>query len=193
MCKGFALALLVAALTITAQAQSLSGIKLGDAPNVLEKLNLESVAHEEQGAIKTVKFLLTNGNELSVTYNSRENRVIYIEQDWTFKPQGAATDIPAFKFGTTTLEDIRRVKGSNGFCWKNYSDKPHSRSAYHVQRLPFSLLLLFSAESLYWSTAPISIIPPSHSRPYSRTVLLLLRDGWAANSNRMSARTALCR
>jgi hypothetical protein len=78
--SGFGLTLLVAGTA--AQSQSLWGIKVGDPPSVLEKINLEPLFREGTGPIKIVKYRLANGNELSVIYNSRENRIIYIENDW---------------------------------------------------------------------------------------------------------------
>lgn len=137
--KALLLALALAAPFTSAQAQSLSGIKVGDPPSVLEKLNLEPLATEEHGAMKVVKFKLPNGNELSVT--SRENRIIYIENDWSLRPEGAATDISGFKFGLTTLEEIRRVNGSNGFNWKStlmqrVEDRIVTFNAYHIKGKP---------------------------------------------------------
>jgi hypothetical protein len=82
------------------KAFTFAAIFVGDAPSILEKLNLESLARQGRGAIKMVKFRLANGNELSVTYNCRENRIIYVEDDWPFRPEGATTDIPPFKFGS---------------------------------------------------------------------------------------------
>lgn len=135
------MALTVTLLFSTAFAQSLSGIKVGDSSTVLEKLNLEPLFMEGHGAIKMVKYRLANGNELSVTYNSRENRIIYIENDWSLKPEGFATDLPAFKFGITTLADIRRVNGSNGFSWKSMAmnrteDQLVTFNAYEIKGKP---------------------------------------------------------
>jgi len=150
--------LLTLAFTFTllcsiASAQSLSGIKIGDAPSVLEKLNLEPLAREGHGAIKMVKFKLANGNELSVTYNSRENRIIYVQNDWSLKPEGAATDILAFKFGVTTLEDIRRINGSNGFSWKSHAmyrteDQIIAFNAYEIKGRPNQVAVFVTSLSI---------------------------------------------
>jgi hypothetical protein len=153
MRRAFALALALAVPAPFAQAQSLSGIKIGDAPSVLEKMNLEPLAREGRGAIKMVKYKLANGNELSVTYNSRENRVIYIEDDWSLKPEGAATDIPAIKFGVTTLEDIRRVNGSNGFSWKSTAmnrteDQLVTFNAYEIKGKPNQVAVFVTSLSI---------------------------------------------
>ena len=55
MRRAFALALALAVPAPFAQAQSLSGIKVGDAPSVLEKINLEPLSREGRGDIKMVK------------------------------------------------------------------------------------------------------------------------------------------
>lgn len=151
--KASVLALALAVLFTSAQAQSLSGIKVGDPPSVLEKLNLEPLAREEHGAMKVMKFRLPNGNELSVTYNSQENRIIYIENDWSMRPEGTATDIPAFKFGVTTLEEIRRVNGSNGFNWKStvmqqIEDRIVTFNAYQIKGKPNQVAVFVTGVSV---------------------------------------------
>jgi hypothetical protein len=122
-------------------AQSLGGISIGDPPAVLERVNLETIARAGTGAMKTVKYKLANGNELSVTYNSRANRILYVESDWNITPDAAATDFPGFKFGNTTLEDIRRVTGSNGFSYQSNAmskaeGKIRAFNCYEVRNKP---------------------------------------------------------
>ena len=153
MRRAFALALALAVPVTAATAQSLSGIKVGDAPSVLEKIKLEPLSREERGAIKMVKYGLANGDELSVTYNSRENRIIYIEDDWSLKPEGAATDIPAFKFGVTTLADIRQINGSNGFSWKSTAmnrteDQLVTFNAYEIKGKPHQIAVFVTSLSI---------------------------------------------
>lgn len=115
----FASAFLLVVFASASLAQSIAGIKAGDPPSVLESLNLEPVAREGSGAMKIVKYKLANGNEVSVTYNSRANRILYVESDWNGKPNATATNFPGFKFGITTLGDIRRVNGNNGFSYRS--------------------------------------------------------------------------
>jgi hypothetical protein len=112
-------AVFVLVLTLPATfAQDIAGIHVGDSPNVLQKLGLKPIATEDQDPKKTVKYKLASSNELSVTYDSRANRIVYIESDWSEDTKAAETDFPGFKFGSTTLEDIRRTNGSNGFSYQ---------------------------------------------------------------------------
>lgn len=69
--------------------------------------------------MESVKFTLANGNELSVTYDDSANRIVYLECDWNRNSDSAKSDFPGFIFGTTTLEEIRRTNGSNGFSYKS--------------------------------------------------------------------------
>ena len=155
MTKLFTLAFTLTLLCSIASAQSLSGIRVGDSPTVLEKLNLQALAREGRGPIKTVKYRRANGNELSVTFNTSANRISYIEADWnpSLKPEGAASDIPAFKFGVTTLEDIRRVNGSNGFSWRSRAmmdtdTEIISFNAYEIEGKPNQVAVFVTSLSI---------------------------------------------
>ena len=113
----FVIALIVLILP-KASGQSISGIHVGDSRTAVEGLKLKSTAKENQGSTEATKYKLANGNELSVTLDTQKNRVVYIEVDWNKNPEGAASDFPGLKFGLSTLEDIRKVDGSNGFSYQ---------------------------------------------------------------------------
>jgi hypothetical protein len=100
-------------------AQSVSGIHIGEPVNALDTLKLEPTAKEKMGSMESVKYRLVNRNELSVTYDGRANRIVYLECDWNRNSDGAASDFPGFTFGSTTLEEIRKINGSNGFSYKS--------------------------------------------------------------------------
>lgn len=51
-------------------------------------------------------------------HESPAGRIVYLECDWNRNAEGVATDFPGFKFGVTTLEEIRIANGSNGFSYK---------------------------------------------------------------------------
>jgi hypothetical protein len=101
-----------------ALGQSISGLHVGDSRTAVEGLKLKSIAKENQGSTETTKFRLANGIDLSVTLDIRKNRIVYIETDWNQTPEGAASDFPGLKFGSSTLEDIRKTNGSNGFSYR---------------------------------------------------------------------------
>jgi hypothetical protein len=119
MFKSFVLALALGMLSSISLGQSIAGIHNGDPSSVLDKLNLQPTARDRIGSMDTVKYRLGNGNELSVTHESPAGRIVYLECDWNRNAESIATDFPGFKFGVTTLEQIRIAKGSNGFSYKS--------------------------------------------------------------------------
>jgi len=64
------------------------------------------------------KWVLPNGNELSVTTNSN-GQIVYLESDSSSKNDDPACDLPGLHFGLTTLSELRNRFGSNGFGFKN--------------------------------------------------------------------------
>jgi len=121
MFKSFVLALALGMLSSISLAQSIAGIHIGDPSSVLDKLNLKPTARDRIGSMDTVKYKLDNGNELSVTHESLAGRIVYLECDWNRNAESVATDFPGFKFGVTTLEEIRIANGSNGFSYKSHA------------------------------------------------------------------------
>jgi hypothetical protein len=119
MSKVLVLTLLLTVFVSISFAQSIAGIRVGDNVSVLDKLNLKPTAREHLGSTDTVKYKLANGNDLSVSYGSPAGRIVYVECDWNRSPEGANTDFPDFKFGVTTLEEIRIANGSNGFSYRS--------------------------------------------------------------------------
>jgi hypothetical protein len=60
---------------------------------------------------------LPNGNSLSVTVD-KNGKVAYIESDWNGKGDDPESDLPGLRFGRTTLAELRKKFGSNGFGYK---------------------------------------------------------------------------
>ncbi len=147
----------LAVLAPTSFAQAIAGIHVGDPASVLEKLNLEFVARARLGSMKVVKYRLADGNEVSVTYASRTNRIVYIECDWNQEPESAESDFPSFKFGVTTLDDIDRANGSNGFSYQSRAmvkseafenqgeGKLVAFNAYSIKNKPGSVVVFMTA------------------------------------------------
>lgn len=73
---------------------------------------------EPAGSFVASKWHLPSGNDLSVTSAPATGKIVYIETDWGGDPASAATDVSGLQFGTTTLADIRKKFGSNGFGFK---------------------------------------------------------------------------
>jgi hypothetical protein len=138
--------LLVLSVATSAHAQSLAGVKLGAAPITLETLPMKPTVREGNGVEKVTKFKLPNGNNLSVTYDSKANKIRYIELDWNNTPQATNTGVGELFFGQTTLNDIRKRNGSNGFAWKRVV--MHQRgeqmimfNAYEVRNKPGAIVV----------------------------------------------------
>ena len=150
MSKSLVLALAFTTLASSSFAQSISGIHVGEPANVLEKLNLKPTARDRMGSMDTVKYKLANGNELSVTYESPQGRIVYLECDWGKNPESAITDFPGFKFGITTLEKIRAANGSNGFSYKSNAmnsagDQLFTFNAYNIEGKPGQVVVFVTA------------------------------------------------
>jgi hypothetical protein len=102
----------------SAQAQSLSGIKVGEAISSASKLAArplpsKSVApHEEQ------RWKLPDGNRLAVAADPETKRIVYAEKRWGGGASGKPADFPGFAYGETTLADIRAHAQNNGFAFK---------------------------------------------------------------------------
>ena len=106
---------LLASFAVDASAQSLGGVSLTKPASSLNALPA-AIAREGKGAIKTHKYQLESGDTLSVTYSSRANRILFVEQDWSGNGP-TVSHVGPFKFGLTTLQDIRQLNGSNGLGW----------------------------------------------------------------------------
>jgi len=75
------------------------------------------MARNGDGKIKMTKWRLASGNELSVTYDSEQDRILYAELDWDFKPGSVDSGIAGLRFGASTLEHVRKKFNSNGFSY----------------------------------------------------------------------------
>ncbi|MCB7481613.1 hypothetical protein [Christiangramia sediminis] len=92
---------------------SMLGIELNDTRESVENLNLPVVG-EEPGMIK---YRTKNGNDFSVTF--KNERVVYMENDWLLEEEGKEPLFTEFTFGKTSIADIRNEFGSNGFTYSN--------------------------------------------------------------------------
>jgi hypothetical protein len=105
------------ALACAAQAQSLSGLHIGD--NVGQTASLGPAADKGQyKEYAAQRWKLANGNKLSVS-SKADGTIAYIESDWGHESAGGSAGLFGFVFGQTTLNDIRKKLGSNGMAFKN--------------------------------------------------------------------------
>jgi hypothetical protein len=104
------------AVSIGAHSQSLSSFKIGDPSSKLSSLG-KPTASDDRNGMTVRRWLLPNGNELAVTTNA-SGQIIYIEADWNPGANtDSACDLPGLRFGTTTLTELRKRFGSNGFAF----------------------------------------------------------------------------
>lgn len=112
--------LLAAAALLGSQgvgAQSLSGLSLSDTLARTSTIGMAPSASNEMGPHSLRRWTFPDGNELSVTARRSDGRIVYMESSWGGRVPGSPTDYPGVKFGETTLTELRRLMGSNGFTY----------------------------------------------------------------------------
>jgi hypothetical protein len=91
---------------------SMFGLKVGDSKNSMNKIKLKVVAKDGE----MIKYQAINGNAFSVTCEN--GKVVYMENDWLQDTSARQPLFSNFKFGQTTLRDIRKKFGTNGFTYE---------------------------------------------------------------------------
>jgi hypothetical protein len=115
----FAFSLLLAGLIGPGvHSQSLSDIRIGEDITAVSRLGSPPSARNQMGIATLSKWSFPDGNELSVTSVTATGKIVYIESDWGGQQAGTITDFPGFYYGRTTLVDIRKRFGNNGFSFK---------------------------------------------------------------------------
>ncbi|MGX7668753.1 hypothetical protein [Flavobacterium pedocola] len=94
---------------------SMQHVKIGDPEKSLKSIMLKIEAKEDG----MVKYLTQNNNHFSVTLEN--GKVVYMENDWLQKPEGKKPLFSNFVFGKTSLREIRKTFGTNGFTYKERS------------------------------------------------------------------------
>ena len=102
-----------------ADAQSIFGFKVGEDFRTEAKSHPQPSDVGEASSYAVVRWNLAGGNQVSVTSSPVTGKVVFVESDWGENSANAATDIPGLSFGSTTLGDIRRKFGSNGFGFRS--------------------------------------------------------------------------
>jgi hypothetical protein len=99
------------------RAQSLSGLHVGEPSSNLSALGPAAASDDYKG-MKVRKWLFASKNELSVTVDA-SGRIAFLESDWGGKDDDPRCDLRGLRFGKTTLSDLRKRFGSNGFGYKH--------------------------------------------------------------------------
>ncbi len=97
-------------------AQSLMDLRVGDAPSKLSKFG-PVAGLDKYKQMDVFKWVLPNRSELSATVDA-EGEIVYLESDWGGKSEDTGCDLAGLKFGVTTLAELRKRFGSNGFGYK---------------------------------------------------------------------------
>ena len=158
----FALALVLAPCA-GAYAQSLDGIKVGEA---IKTALLDHPPPSLTGKIGTFdgyRWNLPTGNELSVTADPDSGRIVYVEIDWGGGTAPDKSDVPGLVFGKSTLGAIHRKYGSSGFNFKAHAMKmigPNiiSVTGYELAHLPKTVLMLVTG-------LPVKDVPEVGGKP----------------------------
>lgn len=106
------LTLLLFTVTFFSGDVSIESVMIHDPASALKKVKLKFISTDD-GA---TKYSTTNGNKLSLTVAN--GQVVYMENDWV-EGQGSKPLISNFIFGQTSLRDIRKAFGTNGFVCEN--------------------------------------------------------------------------
>ena len=101
-----------------AQAQSLSGIKVGEDISSASIINAKPLPSKSVGPHEEQRWKLPDGNRLSVAADPETKRIVYAEKKWSGGANGKLADFPGFNYGETTLADIRAHAQNNGFAFK---------------------------------------------------------------------------
>jgi hypothetical protein len=104
----------------SAQAQSLSGIKVGDEISSVPKLDARPLPSKSVDPHEERRWKLPDGNRLSVAADPETKRIVYTEKRWGGGAHGKPADFPGFIYGETTLADIRTHAQNNGFAFKEH-------------------------------------------------------------------------
>ena len=105
------------ALTAGTQAQTLNGISIGEEIEAASKFAGKPTAKVAAGAHEEVTWRLPDGNKLALATHPGNGRIAYVEETWGGRPDGRPADFPGFKYGETTLADIRKHAENNGFAF----------------------------------------------------------------------------
>jgi hypothetical protein len=119
-------AILTAVLAGAAFAQSpdprpsIAGLHIGDPGSALAPMGPESMKPDPLADHYLVhKWILADGTAISATVENATGKIAFLEADAAPTSAGHAADFPGFRYGLTTLSQIRRHMGSNGMGFQN--------------------------------------------------------------------------
>ncbi|MBQ0821507.1 hypothetical protein KBI52_15000 [Microvirga sp. HBU67558] len=128
-------------LTAETQAQSLNGIRIGEEITTASRIAGKPASRVAAGPHEEVRWRLSDGNKLALATDPANGRIAYAEKTWGGRPDGKPADFPGFRYGETTLADIRMHAQNNGFAFveRLMDEKPDGLrlfNAYEVEGSP---------------------------------------------------------
>jgi hypothetical protein len=125
----------------TAQAQSLSGIRVGEEVSSASRIDARPLPSKSGDPHEARRWKLPDGNRLSVAADPETKKIVYAEKTWGGGTHGKPSDFPGFVYGQTTLADIRAHAQNNGFAFKEHlievrADGLALFNAYEVEGAP---------------------------------------------------------
>ena len=129
------------ALTAGTQAQTLNGIRIGEEITTASQIAGKQTSRVAAGPHEEVRWRLSDGNRLALATDPVNGRIAYAEETWGGRPDGKPADFPGFRYGETTLADIRMHAENNGFAFveRLIDEKPDGLrlfNAYEVEGSP---------------------------------------------------------
>lgn len=131
----------VLALTAATQAQTLNGIRIGEDITTASRIAGKPTSRVALGTHEEITWKLSDGNKLALATDPVNGRIAYAEETWGGRPDGKPADFPGFRYGETTLADIRVHAENNGFAFveRLLDEKPDGLrlfNAYEVEGSP---------------------------------------------------------
>src|SRR3712207_5178375 len=81
------------------QAQSLSGIKVGEELSAAAKINAKPLLSKSVASHDERRWKLPDGNRLSIAADPETKRIVYAEKKWSGGATGKPADFPGFIYG----------------------------------------------------------------------------------------------
>jgi hypothetical protein len=94
---------------------SMMGIKIKDSKETLKKITLPVISNKVTGEKQVTKYEAKNGNDFIVTVLN--GFIVEMSNEWSGEKKGAKPLITNFTFGVTTLKDIKKYFGTEGYCY----------------------------------------------------------------------------
>jgi hypothetical protein len=95
----------------------MANLFIGENQRWVNELTLEVIAVDADNETPSIKFLTDNENTLSITL--KEDKIVFMENNWNQNPTSKQSLFPGFIFGETTLEEIISKFETAGYTYPN--------------------------------------------------------------------------